>query len=234
MAENSENKKNENAFGDEEKNDSIFDIHSASLREQPLPEEGNERGPWWMYVIIVLTLAFGFFYMGRYLGEVSDRAHVLFTAPPGAEAVEEVEFDLIAEGQRIYTRVCQACHQANGEGISGVFPTLAGAEWVVDKPDYTVLSILNGLRGELIRERATYDGVMPQFGSQLDDQDIAAVVSYIRTSFGNDAGEIQPERVTQIRELTADKSGAYTAETIEEWIARIEPDLEESPEPAED
>ncbi|MCH8556898.1 MAG: cytochrome c [Balneolia bacterium] len=229
MADNEKNQNNK-PFGDEERKDSIFDIHTAALREAPLPEEGNERGPVWMYVVIVLTLAFGFFYMGRYLGEVSDRAHVLFTAPPGAEVTGEVEFDLLAEGQRIYTRVCQACHQANGEGISGVFPSLVGAEWVVDEPDYAVMLTINGLRGELVRERAVYDGVMPGFGNQLDDLDIAAVISYVRSSFGNDAGEISEDRVAQIRELTADKSGAYTAETIEEWITRIEPELEGSAE----
>lgn len=211
-------------FQDREDNRSMQDIHSAAFRESPLPEEGNERGPIWMYAVIIITFAFGFFYIGRYLGEVSDRAHVLFTAPP-TEVVEEIELDLLTEGQRIYTRVCQACHQANGQGIAGVFPTLAGAEWVVDEPDKSVLMILNGLRGELVRERATYNGVMPGFARQLNDFEIAAVVSFVRNAFGNEGSEIDPERVTRIRELTADITGAYTPETLIETAARIQAEL---------
>ncbi|MCC5935251.1 MAG: cytochrome c [Candidatus Cyclonatronum sp.] len=213
-------------FQDREDNRSMQEIHSAAFRESPLPEEGNERGPIWMYAVIILTFAFGFFYIGRYLGEVSDRAHVLFTAPP-TEAVEEIEVDLIAEGQRIYGRVCQACHQANGQGIAGVFPTLAGTEWVVEQPDKSVLMILNGLQGELVRERATYNGVMPPFARQLDDFEIAAVVSYIRNAFGNEGSEIDPDRVARIRELTADISGAYNPQTIVETAARIGAELAE-------
>lgn len=215
----------EERFSDAGDERTMEQIHYASMREEPLPEEGNERGPWWMYVVIVCTLAFGFFYMGRYLGEVSDRAHVLYIQPVAEEA-EEVEFDAIAEGQRVYTRVCQACHQNDGQGVTGVFPTLAGAEWVVDEPDNTVKIILNGLRGELVRDDATYNGVMPAFDN-LSDREIASVVSYIRTSFGNDADEYPEERVTQIRELTADISGAYEEADVLETAAAIADDLEE-------
>lgn len=214
------------SFGDPGDDRTIEQIHSASMREQPLPEEGNERGPIWMYVVIICTLAFGFFYMGRYLGEVSDRAHVLYIQPEAAGEEEEVEFDPIAEGQQVYTRVCQACHQANGQGVEGVFPTLAGAEWVVDEPDNVVKIVLNGLQGELVRDDATYDGVMPAFDN-LSDQEIAAVISYIRNDFGNDASEYPEERVTQIRELTSDISGAYNEAQVLETAEEIAPELEE-------
>ncbi|MFW6347238.1 MAG: c-type cytochrome [Cyclonatronaceae bacterium] len=231
MADN-KNKQKETGTRDESFRDSgddrtIEQIHSAAMRERPLPEEGNERGPWWMYAVIICTLAFGFFYMGRYLGEVSDRAHVLYIQAEGeAEEEEEEEFDPIAEGQRVYTRVCQACHQSNGEGVQGSFPTLVGAEWVVDKPDNAVKIVLNGLQGELVRDDATYNGVMPAFDN-LSDQEIAAVVSYIRDSFGNDASEYPEERVTQIRELTSDISGAYDEAQVLETAEEIAPELEE-------
>lgn len=213
------------SFGEPGDDRTIEQIHSAAMRERPLPEEGNERGPLWMYVVIICTLAFGFFYMGRYLGEVSDRAHVLYIQPEAA-AEEEVEFDPIAEGQRVYTRVCQACHQANGQGVEGVFPTLAGAEWVVDEPDNVVKIVLNGLQGELVRDDATYNGVMPAFDN-LSDQEIASVVSYIRDSFGNDASEYPEERVTQIRELTSDISGAYDEAQVLDTAEELAPELEE-------
>lgn len=214
------------SFGDPGDDRTIEQIHYASMRERPLPEEGNERGPVWMYVVIICTLAFGFFYMGRYLGEVSDRAHVLYIQAETDSTKEEVEFDPIAEGQQIYTRVCQACHQANGQGIQGVFPTMVGADWVVDNPDNVVKIVLNGLQGELVRDDATYNGVMPQF-SRLSDQEIAAVVSYIRNDFGNEGSLYPEERVTQIRELTADISGAYNEAQVLETAEEIAPELEE-------
>jgi mono/diheme cytochrome c family protein len=150
----------------------------------------------------------------------------LYIQPEAEGEVEEVEFDPIAEGQQVYTRVCQACHQANGQGIQGVFPTLAGTNWVVNEPDNVVKIVLNGLQGELVRDDATYDGVMPAFDN-LSDQEIAAVISYIRNDFGNDASEYPEERVTQIRELTADISGAYNEAQVLETAEEIAPQLEE-------
>ncbi|MBP3191408.1 c-type cytochrome [Natronogracilivirga saccharolytica] len=208
----------ERFFGDREDYRSMEELHQAALeKEEQIPEEGNERGPWWMYVIIVLTLAFGFFYMGRYLGEVSDRPHVLFTEAEPAVAEEE-EFDPMQVGSRVYTRLCQSCHQQDGAGVEGAFPPLGGSDWVVGDPQRPVNIVLRGFEGEIVREGVTYNAPMPGFSRQLSDEEVAAVVTYIRNSFDNEAPEVSEDEVAEIREATEDRTSAWTEEELEQFI----------------
>ncbi len=210
----------EHYFGDRENFRSMEELHKAALaREEQIPEEGNERGPWWMYVIIVLTLSFGFFYMGRYLGEISDRPHVLFNEAAPTEA-EEADLDLMAEGRRVYTRLCQSCHQQDGSGVVGAFPPLGGSAWVMEQPERPVKIVLQGFQGEIVRDGVTYNSVMPGFGQLLSDDEVASVVTYLRNSFGNEASEVSPEDVSGMREATSDRTTAWTEADLEAFMER--------------
>ncbi len=213
-------RKDSGEFTDIEDERSIEELHRAALeKEEQIPEEGNERGPWWMYAIIIATLAFGFFYMGRYLGEISDQPHVLFTDPVPPD-LEEVELDLMAEGRRVYTRVCQSCHQQDGAGVPGAFPPLGGSDWVVGVPERPVKIVLQGFQGEIVREGVTYNAVMPGFGRLLSDEEVASVVTYIRNSFGNEAPEVQPEEVAEMREATSGITDQWTESELDAFIDR--------------
>jgi mono/diheme cytochrome c family protein len=93
------------------------------------------------------------------------------------------------DGAVIYQQVCQGCHMANGKGGAGagVIPALAGNAKLANA-GYPIYVVLNG------------HGGMPWFSSMLDDQQIAAVVGYVRTHFGNhDADAVKPEDVAQQR-----------------------------------
>jgi mono/diheme cytochrome c family protein len=109
------------------------------------------------------------------------------TAPsPVAEA------DLIATGEKIFNSVCIACHQAGGKGVEGIYPALAGDPFVtLDDPGPMVKTLLTGRGG------------MPIFGGIYNNEQIAAVVSYVRTSFGNNASTVSPEFVQQMRDQLA-------------------------------
>ncbi len=205
-------------FTDREDERSMEELHRAAMeKEEKIPEEGNERGPWWMYVIVIGTLAFGFFYMGRYLGEISDQPHVLFTRPAPPD-VEEVDLDLMAEGRRVYTRLCQSCHQQDGAGVQGAFPPLGGSEWVIGNPERPVYIVLQGFQGEIIREGVTYNAVMPGFGRLLSDEEVASVVTYIRNSFGNEAPDVLPEEAAEMREASDGRTSPWTEPELQEFI----------------
>ena len=98
-------------------------------------------------------------------------------------------------GKKLYTQVCAACHQPNGEGLPGAFPALAGSS-IVNDEDYgqLVRIILEGYDA-----RSEY-GVMPGFADQLKDSQIAAIANHERSSWGNKAGAITEEDVKEIRE----------------------------------
>lgn len=103
-----------------------------------------------------------------------------------AQTTPEAE-EAIQQGAVIYSTLCVACHQAAGQGVEGAFPALAGNEFVLGDPAEVVKLPLYGRGG------------MPNFGGELSDEEIAAVVSYIRNSWGNEAGVVEPGLVTRVR-----------------------------------
>ena len=96
---------------------------------------------------------------------------------------DQADFAFQEVGQQVYANSCAACHQPDGGGIEGVYPALVGSEIVTGASEGVVHILLNGRGG------------MPSFRSDLADEEIAAVISYVRTSWGNDAGPVTPERV---------------------------------------
>lgn len=119
--------------------------------------------------------------------------------------------DLVAVGEQKYQQICASCHQANGQGIEGNFPPLAGSEWVVGQPEVPIAIVLHGLQGEVKVKGATYNGAMQPWG-MMGDEDIAAVLTYVRQAWGNSASAITPAQVKAVR----DKAGARAAWTAEE------------------
>jgi len=117
------------------------------------------------------------------------------------EKVDETKIDkasLMARGEKVYGEVCAACHQANGQGVPGAFPPLAGAGEFYGPPKKHARIIVEGLSGEIVVKGQTYNGVMPAQGS-LSDYDIAAAATYVRHSWGNNDGIVVPADVAAVR-----------------------------------
>lgn len=97
--------------------------------------------------------------------------------------------DDAVEGSEIFANVCAACHQPEGEGIDGIYPALAGNGFVtLDDPQPVIEVVLTGRGG------------MPRFGDSYSNEEIANIVSYIRTAWENDASEVDAETVEQVRQ----------------------------------
>jgi mono/diheme cytochrome c family protein len=104
-----------------------------------------------------------------------------------------------AKGQALFTNTCAACHQATGEGLAGVFPPLKGNAAVND-PDPTrhIHTILHGLQGSNV-DGISYPAPMPPFGTTLSDADIAAIINYERSSWGNHGAPVTSDHVATER-----------------------------------
>ena len=111
---------------------------------------------------------------------------------------DRIESEDKAIGQKIYNQYCMACHQSNGMGASGRFPPIVGTDWVTGSKKRLVHLILNGMEGEIEVNGEIYDGLMPQH-SFLNDDQIADVLTYIRTNFGNEASSLSAEEVENFR-----------------------------------
>jgi mono/diheme cytochrome c family protein len=98
-------------------------------------------------------------------------------------------------GQKIYSANCSACHNANGSGTPGVFPPLASNPVVTGSPDKVIDAVKNGLTGETTVSGKSYNGSMPAWKGKLSDAEIADVITYIRSSWGNNAGAVTEAQV---------------------------------------
>jgi mono/diheme cytochrome c family protein/glucose/arabinose dehydrogenase len=139
---------------------------------------------------------------------------------PPLTADEQKLFDL---GMQTYGMLCAACHQANGQGMEGLAPPLVDSEWVVGKPDALPRLILHGLTGPIKVNGVSWNLEMPPMGAALSDEQIAAVVTYIRREWEHGASPMTPEFVREIRAQHADRTGAWTEEELAEWLGRKRP-----------
>jgi len=129
------------------------------------------------------------------------------------------DFELFNLGQQIYAKegYCITCHQADGNGLpASGFPPLAGTEWVTGNEERLLKLILRGLIGPIEVNRKNYQGAVPMtpFGDLLNDQEVAAVATYVRNNFGNKSSVIQAEKVKQVRSNMKGKKGFYQSKKL--------------------
>jgi mono/diheme cytochrome c family protein len=146
-----------------------------------------------------------FFYSGGFRGDVFDPGQITWgpvstgpVAPPDPKVI----------GKRLYTANCAQCHQASGLGQAGVYPPLAGSEWVSGSKNRLISILHKGIAGPINVKGALYNNNMPAWGDgapvPLKDEQIAAILTYIRSEWGNTADAIQVADVAAKRkEITA-------------------------------
>ena len=177
-------------------------------REHADPDEGTRPLPWFLTMFLGAMAMWGAFYIyATPSGEESsygDQRTVAALRPPVTTAGVATAVD----GKLLYGSKCAACHQATGLGVAGVFPPVAGSEWVVG--DEKVLSqiLLHGVNGEMQVKGVTYKGAMPAWNT-MTDVELAAIMSYMRSAWGNQAGAISADTVKAQREATKARTEPY-------------------------
>jgi mono/diheme cytochrome c family protein len=114
--------------------------------------------------------------------------------PPG---VARSKAERIAQGRRLFTSICAACHQPTGRGLPNVFPPLAGSDFLNADKNRAIQTVIFGRQGEVVVNGLKFNNSMPSF--PLDDQDIANVLTFVYNSFGNSGLEVTPEEVKALR-----------------------------------
>jgi nitrite reductase (NO-forming) len=109
-------------------------------------------------------------------------------------------FDLktsIVRGKTIYEGNCMSCHMEHGEGLEGVFPPLAKADYLMADKNRAIIQVIKGASGDMKVNGKIYNGDMAPSG--LNDKDVSDVLNYIRNSFGNKGTAIKPDYVKSVR-----------------------------------
>lgn len=159
--------------------------HQAQERENAEPEERIRPVPLAAVAVTLAMVLFGVVYIfvsepfgNAGLGDRRTVADLSGPVPAAAGAA--------VDGKAVFAAQCVACHQATGKGLPGVFPPLDGSEWVRGDARTLANILLHGINGEISVAGTTYNGAMPSF-QQLGDAELAAVASYIRSSWSNQA-----------------------------------------------
>lgn len=169
-------------------------------RERDEPDELRNPVPWPIASLALLLMLWGAWYYFQNTGYpvlAGDRRSVIV-----------VDANASVDGAVVYAANCVACHQSNGGGLAGVFPPLAGSEWVLENENRLVQILLYGINGVIEVKGQSYQGVMPAF-SQLADAELAAVLTHIRSSWGNAAPALTAAQITLGRERFPDRIDAW-------------------------
>ncbi len=182
---------------------SLLAAHEKLLGQQPDEKARYRLLPLNLLFLFSGLIFFGGTYLGRYAAHFSP--HVFDENAPPPKPIDPnapKAVDMVALGKSTYQAVCMSCHQQNGLGLPGAFPPLAGSEWVVGSEERLVRIMLYGLQGPIKVKGVEFNNVMlptgPGSGFNLNLQKIAAVATYVRQEWGNQAAAVTVEKVTEI------------------------------------
>lgn len=188
-----------------------IEIADAQKRENPDPHENNRPVPLRVILLVasVLVWAVGYIFLSNpnddpVLGDSRTLQDLTARAGGSSGAVD---------GAQIFSSQCAACHQASGAGVPGVFPPLAGSEWVNGKSSLAINILLHGISGKLTVKGTSYEGAMPSFKDKLSDAELAALLTHIRSSFGNGAGKVDVAEVAAVREAGKSRTAPWNGDS---------------------
>ncbi len=151
-------------------------------------------------------------YSGKEVDSVYLGDKVVSAAPVAAAATATAGGTLtlqqqIKAGEALYNGTCSVCHQSNGAGLPNVFPPLAKSDFLNADKTRAINIVLNGLNGPVTVNGAKFDSVMPPM-SQLNDDEVANIVTFVLNSWGNKGGTVTAADVAEVRKSTPRPSGA--------------------------
>jgi len=196
----------------------VTEVHRAVQREHPEPGAGELEAPAWLIVLTMVLIGCAAFYLGAFSGGFSGNVfneRVGFigadqAAGTGAASAPAAPETLAQLGKKVFAQNCVTCHQATGLGVPGSFPPLVQSDWVLGSPKRVSMIVLKGLQGPVHVKGQVFNGAMPAWGVNLTDKKIAAVLSYVRSEWGNKAGEITPDQVAAVRKAVAAHAEPWT------------------------
>lgn len=200
---------------------SLTTVHAQLLREKAEPTEGFSPVPIFVLFVFSALIFTGGIYIGEHTAGFSPLA---FDVTKGAAAAgpqgPAKAADPMVAGRRLFNQNCVACHQMSGTGMPGIYPPLAGSEFVTGSEERLVRILLHGLQGPLVVNGANYgQAAMPAFGPQsgyrFNEERIAQVLTYVRGSFGNNAPPVTPEKVKEIMAAAGDRTTSWSAAELE-------------------
>lgn len=212
------------------------ELNGPLLRENDEPGENSSPIPVFILFLFAALCFWGGIYIVEHSKKFSKDAYTLDYNPDAKVAV--VKVSLFDRGKKIYNAQCVACHQTNGQGITGVYPPLANSEWVLGHQEVLARILINGMNGPIEVLGNRYNGNMPAFGPaglNLKPLDIASVLTYIRQEWGNAGSDFTEETLSKYMAMYRARTTPWNAEEIVKDLGpEPEPPAEQPAEEAPD
>jgi mono/diheme cytochrome c family protein len=166
------------------------------------PTAARSLAPMWILVLTLILLFLGAVYFDRHSGWFDKQVYSPYNNAAMLESYQPKSgaAATAAQGKKVYEQVCGICHGADGLGKPGLAPPLAASEWVNAAGHNRLAHIpLAGISGPVTVGGKGWNLSMAAMGAALSDADLAAVLTYIRSSWGNKAGEVTTDDIKTIR-----------------------------------
>ena len=199
---------------------SFEEPHAIPSPEQPTGAEeipqadlevGNGRIPKWLVMVVFVALfwagAYLFSYSGGFSFGVFDYQPKFGVIAGGSQAAPDPK----VVGKALFSANCVTCHQATGQGVPGQFPPLAGSDFVLGKATNRFIAIvLKGMQGPLQVKGGQFNNSMQAWEGQYTDNQIAAILTYERSDWGNNGPPVTAEMVKHMRAELKDRKDQWT------------------------
>ncbi|MBI1841889.1 MAG: cytochrome c [Verrucomicrobia bacterium] len=186
------------------------------LDEHAEPRADGHPIPMFLFILILMVMYASDMHLMANRGAFDARIYAPYSNED--ELANDKPVDPVAEkrkqGKKVYESACVACHQSSGSGLPGQFPPLAGSDWVqTDGANRVIRIVLSGAQGPITVSGMAFNNLMPPVGASLSDTNIADVLTYVRSEWGNKAPAVTPEQVKAVRTEIKDR-GPWTPEEL--------------------
>ncbi len=181
------------------------------------PTATRSTAPMWIIVVTLILLFVGGYYFDQHSGWFDAKVYAPYASAVTLEDYQPKSGEAAARarGKAVYESVCGICHGPDGLGKPGQAPALAGSEWVLTKGANRLAHIpLMGIAGPITVAGKDWNLNMAAMGAALPDDDLAAVLSYIRNSWGNQAGTITGDDIKKIRAAVGQNPQPMSADQL--------------------
>ncbi|HXM01305.1 MAG TPA: cytochrome c [Chthoniobacterales bacterium] len=183
----------------------------AAISDPAVPAVGDGAVPRWLIGLMLFGLfwsgAYLFSYSGGFSADVFDYLPKFGPLNSGPQAAPDPK----VIGKALFSANCITCHQATGQGLPGQYPPLAGSEIVLgDASNRLIAIVLKGLQGPATVKGQSFNNSMQAWEGQYTDAQLSAILTYVRSDWGNNAPPVPPEAVKQMRDELKDRKEQWT------------------------
>jgi mono/diheme cytochrome c family protein len=190
------------------------ELVAAVTREMSEPTDGLAPTPVGLVLFFFVLAGWAGYYLSSNSGGFNPNTYdEHYTGGANISEIPQPQ-DPVVLGRRTFN-LCAQCHQENGLGLAGTYPPLSGSEIVMGDSQTLARILLHGLQGDIKVAGATYNGQMPGW-DRLSDVQIAAVLTYVRSTWKNNAPPVDPALIAAIREQTAARTQSWTWQELRE------------------